>query len=86
MWFGLPLIKCCGSKDAFAYKPQLTGDYIFIGEKPYKCEECASSFADLSNLVRHKRTHSGYVVKIAKDIVWAKVMGGVGLEVWRCVM
>ena len=68
------------------YKLQLTGDYIFIGEKPYKCGECTSTFADISNLYRHKRTHSGYFVKIAKDIVCAKVVGGEGLEVWECVM
>ena len=30
---------------------------IHVGEKPYACDICQKSFADCSNLAKHKRTH-----------------------------
>ena len=31
---------------------------MFSGEKPYECDVCRKTFADNSNLVKHKKTHA----------------------------
>ena len=37
-----------------------TNHYIFVGERPYKCELCPYSSSQKTHLTRHMRTHSGW--------------------------
>lgn len=37
-----------------------TNHYIFLGERPYKCELCPYSSSQKTHLTRHMRTHSGW--------------------------
>lgn len=34
--------------------------FIFLGEKPHKCQICGSAFSQSSNLITHSRKHTGF--------------------------
>ena len=54
-----PFNKTCTNSYWSEFLRNMPWNISHLGEKPYKCDQCSSAFAEKINLIRHIRLHNG---------------------------